>query len=66
MNMAAAVGIPTYALFGPTPVFDHSRHIVAIASPADARAGDDGMVRITPEAVLAVIAGATGGAGPLR
>jgi len=27
MNMAAAVGIPTYALFGTTPVFDHSRYI---------------------------------------
>jgi heptosyltransferase II len=61
MNMAAAVGIPTYALFGTTPVFDHSRHIVAIASPPDAAAGDDGMARITAEAVLAAIAGGPGG-----
>jgi heptosyltransferase-2 len=63
MNMAAAVGIPTYALFGTTPVFDHSQHIIPIASPADAAAGDDGMARITPAAVLAAIAGGTGG-GP--
>jgi heptosyltransferase-2 len=55
MNMAAAVGIPTYALFGTTPVFDHSRHIIPIASPADPGAGDDGMSRITPDAVLAVL-----------
>ena len=66
MNMAAAVGIPTYALFGTTPVFGHSRHIVAISSPADATAGDDGMARITPEAVLAAIAGATVGIKTLR
>jgi ADP-heptose:LPS heptosyltransferase len=54
--MAAAVGIPTYALFGTTPVFDHSRHIIPIASPPDPAAGDDGMARITPEAVLAALA----------
>ncbi len=64
MNMAAAVGIPTFALFGTTPVFEHSRHIIPIASPPDAAAGDDGMARITPEAVLAVIAGAMVGARP--
>ena len=64
MNMAAAVGILTYALFGTTPVFDHSRHIIPIASPPDAAAGDDGMARITPEGVLAVIAGGTWGDGP--
>jgi heptosyltransferase-2 len=63
MNMAAAVGIPTYALFGTTPVFDHSRHIIPIASPPDPAAGDDGMARITPEAVLAAIAGGTRGGG---
>jgi len=56
MNMAAAVGIPTCALFGTTPVFDHSRHIIPIASPPDPAAGDDGMARITPAAVLAAIA----------
>jgi heptosyltransferase II len=55
MNMAAAVGIPTYALFGTTPVFDHSRYIIPIASPPDPAAGDDGMARIAPEAVLAAI-----------
>ena len=56
MNMAAAVGITTYALFGTTPPFDHSRYIVPIASPTDPAAGDDGMARITPEAVLAALA----------
>jgi heptosyltransferase-2 len=56
MNMAAAVGIPTYALFGTTPAFDHSRHIIPITSPPDPAAGDDGMARITPEAVLAALA----------
>jgi heptosyltransferase-2 len=60
MNMAAAVGIPTYALFGTTPVFGHSRHIVAIASPPDEASLDDGMARITPEAVLAAITAAMG------
>ena len=64
MNMAAAVGIPTFALFGTTPVFGHSRHIIPIASPPDAAAGDDGMARITPEAVLAAIAGGMVGARP--
>jgi heptosyltransferase-2 len=64
MNMAAAVGILTYALFGTTPVFEHSRNIIPIASPPDAAAGDDGMARITPEAVLAVIAGGTWGDRP--
>ncbi len=48
MNMAAAVGIPTYALFGTTLVFEHSRHIIPIASPPDKAAGDDGMARIMP------------------
>ena len=55
MNMAAAVGIPTYALFGTTPPFAHSRHIIPIASPHDASAGDDGMKRIEPAVVLAAI-----------
>lgn len=64
MNMAAAVGIPTYALFGTTPVFHHSRHIIPIASPPDPAAGDDGMARITPAAVLAAIAAGPAGAGP--
>jgi len=62
MNMAAAVGIPTYALFGTTPAFDHSRHIVPISSPPDPAAGDDGMARITPEAVFAALALGVGAA----
>jgi len=62
MNMAAAVGIATYALFGTTPAFDHSRHIIPIVSPPDPAAGDDGMARITPEAVLAALAPGVGAA----
>jgi heptosyltransferase-2 len=56
MNMAAAVAIPTFALFGTTPPFHHSRHIIPIVSPRDSAAGDDGMKRIDPGAVLAAIA----------
>ena len=33
MNMAAAVGIRTYALFGATPPFTHASAIVAITLP---------------------------------
>jgi len=55
MNLAAAVGIRTYSLFGATPPFHHSRHIVPIIPPG----GVDkamGMQRITCEAVLERIA----------
>ena len=55
MNLAAAVGIRTYSLFGATPPFHHSRHIVAITPPGGIDM-QDGMRRITPEAVLAAIA----------
>jgi heptosyltransferase-2 len=54
MNMAAAVGIRTYSLFGATPPFHHSSRIVAITPPG----GVDkacGMMRITVDAVLQAI-----------
>jgi heptosyltransferase-2 len=54
MNMAAAVGIRTYALFGATPPFHHSSRIVPILPPGGV-AKDMGMARITPEAVLSAI-----------
>ena len=53
MNMAAAVGIRTYALFGTTPPFHHSRQIVPIIS--DPGGPDDGMARVTVPMVLEAI-----------
>ena len=53
MNLAAAVGLRTYALFGTTPPFHHASQILPIASPPGGP--DDGMARITPEAVLEAI-----------
>lgn len=53
MNMAAAVGTRTYALFGTTPAFDHASQIVAVAAP-DAGV-HDGMARVSPASVLAAI-----------
>lgn len=55
MNLAAAVGIRTYSLFGATPPFHHSSAIVPILPP-DGRADTaTGMARITTQAVLEVI-----------
>ncbi len=56
MNLAAAVGIRTYGLFGATPPLHHSRHIMAITPPGGVDMAS-GMQRITPQAVLAAIAG---------
>ncbi len=57
-NIAAAVGVTTYCLFGATAPLEHSRRIVAIVPPGGIdRAG--GMARITPEAVMARIAALT-------
>jgi heptosyltransferase-2 len=53
MNMAAACGVRTYALFGTTAVFDHARQIVPVTAPDNGT--HDGMGRVTVEAVLAVI-----------
>jgi heptosyltransferase II len=53
MNMAAAVGIRAYALFGTTKPFDHASQIVPIT--ALDTGVHDGMVRLPLDAVLAVI-----------
>jgi heptosyltransferase-2 len=53
MNMAAAVGIRSYGLFGTAPPFYHSPQIVPIVSPAGGP--DDGMTRVTLPAVLEAI-----------
>jgi heptosyltransferase-2 len=53
MNIAAATGIRTYALFGATPPFDHASQIVAITVPDTGV--HDGMVRLALPAVLDTI-----------
>ncbi len=53
MNIAAATGTRTYALFGTTQPFDHASQIVPITAP-DAGV-HDGMGRVTVAAVLNVI-----------
>jgi heptosyltransferase-2 len=55
MNMAAAVGIPTYGLFGAVPPFHHSSRIIAI-TPPDGVSKSEGMSKISVEGVLARIA----------
>jgi heptosyltransferase-2 len=62
MNMAAAVGLRTYALFGTTPPFRHSSAIVPIVSPSGGPI--DGMARVSVEAVLEVVRADRGGLGP--
>jgi heptosyltransferase-2 len=53
MNIAAALGIRTYALFGTTPPFHHASQIVPVLSPA---AGiRDGMDRLSLDLVLEAI-----------
>jgi heptosyltransferase-2 len=54
MNMAAAVGLRTYCLFGAVPPFHHSSRIVAITPPGGVSKAD-GMARLTVEQVLAEI-----------
>ena len=53
MNLAAAVGVRTYGMFGTTPPFHHASQILPILSPAGGP--DDGMKRVTTEAVLEAI-----------
>jgi heptosyltransferase II len=62
MNLAAAVGIRTYALFGTTPAFHHASRILPIVSPPGGP--NDGMARVTTEAVLEAIASDRGGLAP--
>ena len=53
MNISAATGTRTYALFGTTQPFDHAGQIVAVAAPDTGV--HDGMARVTLRAVLEVI-----------
>ena len=62
MNIAAAVAIPTYALFGTTVPFKHARKIVPITAPDIGE--HDGMGRVTLEAVLQVITTDRGSLSP--
>jgi len=63
MNMAAAVDTRAYALFGATPVLNHSANIVPIiTSPAPA----DGATRITLEQVVSVLRRDRGSLAPQR
>ena len=62
MNIAAATGLRTYALFGTTPTFDHASQIVAITAPHTGE--HDGMARVTLDAVLDAIQTDRGKLGP--
>lgn len=53
-NISAAVGTPTYCLFGAVPPFDHSSRVVPILPPGGVDKAH-GMARITPEAVMLAI-----------
>ena len=64
MNMAAASAIPTFGLFGATPPFDHSRHIVPVLPPDGRIDKDSGMARITVDTVAAAIERQRGTLGP--
>jgi lipopolysaccharide heptosyltransferase II len=55
MNLAAAVGLRTYGLFGAVPPFHHSSAIVPILPPDGRPDKAAGMTRITTEAVLEAI-----------
>jgi heptosyltransferase-2 len=54
MNMAAAVGVRTYGLFGAVSPIRHASQIVAITPPGGISM-TDGMAHITVEQVLAAI-----------
>jgi ADP-heptose:LPS heptosyltransferase/O-antigen ligase len=64
MNMAAAVGIRTYALFGATPPFGHASAIVPITPPDGRIDKTDGMARIDLDTVLAAIKADRDALGP--
>jgi heptosyltransferase-2 len=57
MNIAAAVGLRSYGLFGGTPPFHFSSRIIPITPPGTIVASGDptGMALITPQAVLDAI-----------
>jgi heptosyltransferase II len=62
MNIAAAIGIRTYALFGTTPTFDHASQIVPVTAPDIGV--HDGMVRLELTPVLETIEADRGRLGP--
>jgi heptosyltransferase-2 len=62
MNLSAAVGVRTYGLFGTYPPFFHASQIVPIVSPLGGP--DDGMTRMTTEAVLESIVADRDGLAP--
>ncbi len=64
MNMAAAAGVRTYALFGTTPPFHHASQILPILSPHGGP--NDGMARVTLDAVCAAIKADRGTLAPPR
>jgi heptosyltransferase-2 len=55
LNMAGALGLRGYGLFGATLPFHHMRQIVAISPVGGDVSRDDGMDRISPDLVLAAI-----------
>ena len=63
MNLAAAVNVRTYALFGTCPPFFHASQILPILSPAGGP--DDGMARLTVAAALDAIRDDRGGLAPV-
>jgi heptosyltransferase-2 len=63
MNMAAAVDTRSYALFGATPLLNHSANIVPIITSPDPA---DGAARITLEQVVSVMRRDRGSLGPER
>lgn len=62
MNIAAATGTRTYALFGTTQRFDHASQIVPVAAPDSGL--HDGMARVSLASVLDVIRADRGWIGP--
>ncbi len=62
MNIAAATGTRTYALFGTTRPFEHASQIVSIVAPDTGT--HDGMVRLSLNAVLTVMQADRGRLGP--
>ncbi|MGD0104188.1 MAG: glycosyltransferase family 9 protein [Rhodopila sp.] len=62
MNIAAATGTRTYALFGTTRPFDHASQIVAVTAPDTGV--HDGMRRLTLASVLETIRADRGRLGP--
>ncbi len=64
MNLAAAVGIRTYGLFGAVPPFHHSRAILPVLPPDGRPDIPTGMARITTAAVLDAIKSDRGGISP--